>query len=211
MLFDMLHSNQVKTNIIHKMKNLELILKRHPKSHLIWDFDGTITDLIIDWTNFREGLFELYYAKYPDLKGSVPNTSGMGNRLYNLAVEKYGQEAKQIGNAYFEAFEARHYSSHLPNKEALSFIYQNKDEYTYSIWTNNFRSTILPILDELKLPKLMRTIVTKTELTYSKPNPDGFAQIHTTDQLSLDAYLMIGDSENDELAAKAAGIDFFKV
>lgn len=53
-------------------------------------------------------------------------------------------------------------------------------------------------------------IITRDDVKYLKPNPEGFGKIHDP-IMPLEKYLLIGDSYSDEKAAEAAKIDFYKI
>jgi HAD superfamily hydrolase (TIGR01549 family) len=107
-------------------------------------------------------------------------------------------------------FECKSYSGYLPNNELLSFIRSHADTYIFSLWTSNTERVISDFIQKEGLRPIFQNIISLNTVHYSKPYPDGFYKIYNA-SFSKKDYLMIGDSDNDESAAKAAGIDFFKV
>jgi len=93
----------------------------------------------------------------------------------------------------------------------VDFIKENRDNYVFHIWTSNNRKTLEPVMKDLPVADVFSKIVTKEEVNLLKPSPDGFKVIFDPKKDQLDDFLMIGDSDQDEGAAKNAGIDFFPV
>mgnify|MGYP000097042466 CR=1 FL=1 len=59
--------------------------------------------------------------------------------------------------------------------------------------------------------KYFKKVVVREDVKYTKPHPDGFYLIFDKGIYKKRDYLLVGDSDRDPEAAKAAGIDFFLV
>lgn len=70
------------------------------------------------------------------------------------------------------------------------------------------RKTIEPILKKEGLQERFKTIVSASDTLFYKPDTSSIEKMITGNKKD---WLMVGDSENDKLAAKALGIDFFLV
>ncbi len=190
--------------------SLEEYLAEHPKKHLIFDLDRTILRLDINWNNVHHLLFE----QISKIDSSIILKPSLNAREFftaiNQAVEKHGNAAKQTLISFMRKFEKINYSGYTPNPEIIQFIRSHHNNYQLFIWTSNVKDTIQKCLITEHLSPLFQEIVTINDVLYSKPYPDGFYKIYSPSHPKTE-YLMIGDSENDEEAAKAAGIDFFKV
>jgi len=177
------------------------------KKYLVFDFDRTIDTLIIDWSTILDGWLKLGKELTGDHSLEIT-----GNPYVFQAeiAEKIGQPAIEAFQDFTRDYERDNYSTHEPNMKLVQFIQDNQANYQFFLWSSNHLETIKPILKDLGLDKSFRNIVTRDMVDYPKPHPVGFEQIFIpgTDKKE---YLMIGDSKNDKLAAKAAEIDFVDV
>lgn len=189
--------------------SLQAYLTQHSKKHLIFDFDETIFTLQLPWEVYIKELTQ----KLIDLDPTLADFSQgkILNDVENEAVRRLGAQALQIRRAYSEEFETKYLTGVDENTELTSFIANNHEKYDCYVWTSNMRTTILPILEKNNLVDCFKKIVTKSDVSFTKPNPEGFALIFNHSTQKRAEYLMIGDSQNDRGAAQNAGIDFFHV
>lgn len=189
---------------------LEEYLSLHPKKYLIFDLDETLARLEIDWSTVHQMLFREIKKIDQSLVSEATTNAREFYNLINTTASKHGTIAKQAINKAIEIYEQKNYSSYTPNSDLLLFIHSHVNTYTFSLWTSNSIYTIQDFLHQEHLKSIFRKIIALEDVLFTKPNPDGFSRIYEQKNLKTD-YLMIGDSENDEGAAKNAGIDFFKI
>jgi len=190
--------------------SLSEFLERNPKRHLVFDLDGTIVKLHIDWSTFRRQLWDTVATFDEGLTREVPFEKWRGIELVNKSIAKHGERAKRIIFPFNAAYELAHLNGYTVNTNIARFIQDHRTDYRYSLWTANFRATIGPILEKERLGAVFENIVTRDDVDFIKPYADGFTLIRK-DNDPLSDYLMIGDNFTDEGAAKTAGIDFFRV
>ncbi|MFZ5438075.1 MAG: HAD family hydrolase [Patescibacteria group bacterium] len=177
------------------------------KKYLVFDFDRTIDTLIIDWSHSREGWLKL--AK--ELTGDTSLVINGNPYVFQAEViDRVGQPAIEAFQTFTKEYEQQNYTNHEPNMRLVQFIQENQTRFQFFLWTSNHLETIQPVLQDLGLEQSFRNIITRDAVDYPKPRPAGFDQIFIPGTSKKD-YLMIGDSENDQLAAAAAGIDFIDV
>ncbi len=176
------------------------------KSHIIFDFDGTIGTLQIDWKPWNLGVGEIYRSFDPSfdrhLKGERVHTSG------NDFFKRYGQECRDRTRSFNGKYELERTTSFVPNEEALKFIRGASGSKLY-VWSSNARATVQKHLGELGILGKFQKLVTDDDVFYLKPNLEGFALIASG--APLKDYVMIGDSSFDRDAALGAGIDFVDI
>lgn len=185
-------------------------LDRHPKTHLIFDFDETLFWLVLDWDRYFE-LMEKELAPidrklYDDLATQKRSLTG----TLNAYVETYGIKAKQIITTMSVNFEEKHLARVVPNTELVDFVSVHRDTYRMSIWTSNTSRVVEKVLEEHKLSGVFSRVASQLEIMMLKPYADGFRYLAQSG-VPKDRYLMIGNSDADKGAAKAAGIDYFHV
>lgn len=190
------------------MKALQHYLKTHPKTHLIFDFDETIFELILPWHKWHEFGFSRMRDIDPHLHDGIVNGTVDWHIGQNELVQKHGQVAREIIVQNSERFETELLQGVRVNEELVLFI--QKNNYTQYVWTTNTRPVIERVLRDYSLQDSFKKSVTRSELDYIKPDPSGFTLLHD-DKTPIDNYLFVGDSANDKAAATALGIDFFQI
>ncbi|MBP7768811.1 HAD-IA family hydrolase [Candidatus Woesebacteria bacterium] len=191
------------------MISLEDYLVDHPKTRLIFDFDETLFTLLLPWETYLTEFSQKLLTAEPSLRSY--NSGKMLNETENEAVRRFGDKIVQLRREYARYFEKTFYKGALEHKKITSFIRENHTKYRMAIWTSNMRETILPILEENNLADYFEIIVTRSEVRLTKPEPEGFFMIHEALGGNRAEYMLVGDSKNDENAARASEIDFYCV
>jgi phosphoglycolate phosphatase-like HAD superfamily hydrolase len=193
------------------MQALEKYLKNHPKKEIIFDLDGTLFFLDIDWSQFKLRLWSLVAKLDNQLAGQVPiGQHGTANILINKAVAKYGQKAKKIIFPFNQKFELDYFRGARENKPLTEFIKKFYQQFNFYLWTSNFSTTIQPLLTKSNLTTCFKKIITHDDVNLIKPDPEGFYLINSAKKAKSD-FLLVGNDDNDRLASHAAGIDFFNI
>ena len=133
----------------------------------------------------------------------------MENDDFNEFVIEYGEEAVVLIKKANQKYEREMSSGFKPNPEIIEFIKQ-ADEYSKFIYSSNSRASVEKGLKELGISDDFKSLVTRDDVSYIKPDPEGFLLIYDPNTPKED-YLMIGNSHSDKDMAKAAGIDFYLV
>jgi phosphoglycolate phosphatase-like HAD superfamily hydrolase len=189
--------------------NLQTYLAENPKKHLIFDFDETLFTLLLPWEKYIKELTQKLLDFDPTL--AEFSQGKILNDVENEAVRRWGEPAMQIRRTYSEQFESTFLTGAEEHSELTAFVKDNHKHFECSIWTSNMRTTIMPILQKNALDQCFKKIVTKSDVSFTKPNPEGFESIFDSSTQKKTEYLMIGDSQNDRGAAQNAEIDFFHV
>lgn len=191
------------------MENLFKYILENNKKHIIFDFDKTLFKLIIDWGKYFEKidskLISVDKSIYSDYKNELINWCEM----QNLYVERYGVSMEELICSNNINSELKLYKKSIPNKNLINLI-NNLDKYFLYIWSSNTRELITKILDQNNILTNFKKIVCRNDVQFLKPKPEGFLKLKNPN-VSLKSYLLIGDSINDENAAKNIGIDFYKI
>lgn len=181
-------------------------LKDKGKKHIIFDFDETLCTLLIDWSNWVTEMEQLFISYG---LGLDPKETGYAP-AQNYCIEKFGDEARDriIGiNLKNEKEFCSGYDLHPMTGQLLRTAREHAELY---VWTSNDQETVLPIIEKLDFSKYFKKIVTRNDVRFIKPHPDGFRLIHDS-QKPRSEYLLIGDSKADSGAAANAGIDFLYI
>jgi phosphoglycolate phosphatase len=179
-------------------------LKEKEKKHIIFDFDETLCTLLIDWEPWRKDFQKLFFSY-----GDKAEEKGFA-LMQNKYIEKYGEEMREKILDINYQNEKKFYNGYAPHKEILSFLPELHDLFQLYIWTSNDKRTVMPIFSSLKIEKFFKKIITRNDVKFIKPEPDGFFLINEN-KYPKSEYLLIGDSESDSSAAESAGIDFINI
>jgi len=174
-----------------------LAKKALDKNILIWDFDGTLVKLNINWRDLKKDLVRLS----PDIKADM-----YLNDMFRYLVNHGKQEvAFQILSDY------ESHSKYSVNYDALDVIKEFKDK-KMAIFSDNMHSTIVKILRELDMADYFGIIVGKDDVTDFKPSADGLVHIKNYFKIDdINKCLFIGDSDKDAQASKNFGVDFYQI
>lgn len=191
------------------ISHLTTYLRKHPKKHLIFDFDQTLFHLHLPWKKF----IDFFLKELAEFRPLVTSKDyDQSSAVINHAVQKYGNRIREKYLPWIAKFELEEQQREpTENTELMAFIEEYRDKYDYSIWSSNMSSTILPILKQRGIDRLFKPVASRDAVILTKPYPDGFAVIKKATKLLPKDYLFIGDSRNDAYAAAAAGIDHIKV
>jgi len=91
--------------------------------------------------------------------------------------------------------------------DLISILQRLRPDYKTAIATNR-SDTMQWVMDEHGLTELFDLVVTALDVVNPKPHPEQLYKILTYFNLAPSQMLYIGDSELDEAAAGAAGVDF---
>ncbi|CAM4149089.1 phosphoglycolate phosphatase [Vibrio neonatus] len=117
-------------------------------------------------------------------------------------------ETKQQARQYFDRFyaECGHTQSNLYPSVAESLNKLHQAGYLLAIVTNKPYQFVPEILSQHGLSDLFIDVLGGDALEKKKPDPMPLNHLLEKHQLSTDEMIMIGDSKNDILAAKNAGV-----
>ena len=188
------------------LADFQQYLSKNKKREVIFDFDETISTLLADWTKWDKAVGQVL-QKY-DPAFVPPNV--IEAVLENAFIQRFGKKLRDDLLRTTYKYEQEIVSGHVVNPVAITLIEQARPVANLHIWTSNHGETIYPILRELHLEKAFKRIIARGDVTFIKPHPEGFYVLF--DEVSpKSAYLLIGDSNKDEEAAKSARIDFLNI
>lgn len=175
------------------------------KKYIIFDFDGTLIN-----TNdmIEEGLdvFALAYRGTPLTREEHERLAGkpLMDQMAYISLEKWEEMTEAFKTWYFKAH-AKMAKPFEGIDELLAYL--KESQYKLAIVSNNSRTTIEFGLKQLGLEGLFDPIITCDDVIDKKPSPEGLLKAITLLGAGKEACLFIGDSSNDILAGKNAGID----
>lgn len=191
------------------MKTLEEYLKKNNKTDIIFDFDATIIELLIPWQHIFDGIREDLRSMDTDIIQEYDNGVIGDVMAQNKYLKKYGARARSLLHEHLAEFESNNLKGLRVNYDLVDFI-KKDSSYKKYIWSSNSLRVLEPVMKEHKIWDRFEKVVSRDVVDILKPYPNGFELIHDK-KTPIEAFLFVGDSTNDEGAAKALGMDFFKV
>lgn len=154
---------------------------------LVFDFDGTIFDLVVDWQALNQ---------------KMQQTFGVGSlaRLDEAAPDKRQQVVDTIGAAEQEGVKRGQ-----PKPDAREVLTALSKEYKIAIVSRNNRGTIKAGLAKMGFTREL-PIVAREDVKIPKPHPDAIKRALKHLGLAPDQAVAIGDTYHDVEAAHAAGL-----
>jgi phosphoglycolate phosphatase/pyrophosphatase PpaX len=175
------------------------------KQNLIFDFDKTIAQIEIDWSDWFIGAAEIFKKYEPN------HTFGPGKDphvYYNKLVLKHGESFAQEMKRFVSRYEQENTKSFTPYEDLISFLKRDLKNDLY-LFSSNAKVTVETGLKSLGLQNTFEKLITRDDVIQVKPSSEGFYLIPELEN-NKEQFLMIGDSNSDEFAAKEANIDFLK-
>lgn len=174
------------------MENLEIVNKY---DLIVWDFDGTIVNLHVNWEQLKQELhtiLNLDKSKLLSLNELIYQGEKIISRdsIFNI-IKKYELSAN--------------YSINNTALNMILYFYQNN--ITQCILSDNLYETIKTILLKIGLFDIFSIIISKEYVKKFKPNSEGLKKILSIINIEKNKVLFIGDSWKDTAIAKKENID----
>ena len=189
------------------------------KKWIIFDLDGTIIKMGVDWPGCRKEVREVLLKKYPNLEIIFEKKeSELGKQNKKLTIELMGWLAyKELGcDVYgdFQSIQERYETSYsLEQAKAydnvVKFIKNNQAKFKYAICSNNSLPGIEYTLNLFALLDKFSLIEARQVGRPLKPEPQILADILKKINLEKEEIFYVGDNDfTDRMLAESMGIDY---
>lgn len=179
------------------------IIKSNSKKVLIWDFDGTIVNLNIDWQRVKKDLLALCNLNHGNLH---LEKAFLNEVLYFLINQGKKEQALEIIKKYESS------CRYTIIQRSVDFIKKYHKKYQMAIFSDNTRDVIINILTEYRILDYFKIIISKEDVDKYKPDTEGFTKIYNFFKINDKTKLLsLGNSKKDESTAKNFDIEFLKI
>jgi phosphoglycolate phosphatase len=179
----------------------------------MFDLDGTLIDSVPDLAAAVDRML-LELGRPPAGLDAVRHWVGNGAQVLVRRALAGGIEHASVDDALAEQALALFMEAYAESHE-LTVVYPGvrdtlrwlrKQGVEMALITNKPERFVGPLLDEMKLGKFFRWIIGGDTLPQQKPDPAALLFVMKMAGVSAEQALFVGDSRNDVLAAKAAGV-----
>jgi len=169
---------------------------------VIFDFDGTIVRLNVNWGLLKREL-STYFKRVYDFESDFASLYQEIDRINYL----FGRKAREEALAVIEKYEFAGIDDLEFIPKAVKLIESLKDKRVkLAIFSSNTRKVVEAILRKIDKLGSFESIVTIEDISKNKPDPEGLRKILRACKVSRSEALFIGDRQRDLEAGKRAGI-----
>lgn len=174
---------------------------------IIFDFDETLLRLHISWSSVKGEVLALAASENITIDPKL-HLVPLGNRL-----SENPQLRRKIDDIYLkyetECAESKNYELFEGLAELVKELKRNGK--MLAIASGNHSKSIKRILAQLGLDKYFDFVCGRDIPELNKPSPDPLLLILDKLGVEKERAIFVGDSINDELSAKEAGISYFRI
>ncbi|PJC87368.1 carotenoid dehydrogenase [Vibrio sp. HA2012] len=178
---------------------------------LIFDMDGTLIDTMPAHLDAWEKTASKFNIPYD--RDWIHSMGGMPSPKITLEInQRYGLELdpKIIATYKMQCFdEIEQQGEVIPH--TFQVLKSAQGLFKTALGTGSQRSGAMKLLGDRKLLPFLQEIVTATDVTRHKPNPDTFLLAAEKLNLAPETCVVFEDTELGKQAAHAAGMDCFMV
>ncbi len=191
------------------MKDLENLLSK--KKVIVFDLDGTIVRLNVNWKNLRNLLSQTFYQLYGERKDFKTITE-----CFNEIIERDDESQLEAFFKLVQDFELRNIENTELIEETIYFI-NNLEHFGITkqvflaILSLNMQVTIKKTLTLANLSGKFSYIVGKENVRNWKPHPSGLLKIKDYFGVTREKMIYFGDLKKDVETGMNAGIDAFLI
>ena len=171
----------------------------NPPQLIILDLDGTLASLQVDWESLRNEIKDFYPSnQHPDTESLTQLIDeadpAKRNKIIDLVASYETKSAQEA-----------------PLNTALLQWLEKYPQAHLGILTLNSRFAAQAVARRCQIQERIIRIIGREDDIQKKPQPHGLLAIAQTSGTSVHNCLMIGDSDSDQQAAHAAGVDYCDV
>lgn len=181
------------------------------KKVIIFDLDGTIVRLPVNWGHLKKLLTKRYNDVYGETCEFVHITACLDQVVYK-------EDEAELQNFFnmLEDYEMKTINNNETIKETIFFInninmFKVPNDIKLAVLSLNTRTTIIESLKLAGIYEKIDYIVGREDLRKWKPDPEGLLKIRDHYGVKKEEMIYIGDLEKDVITGKNAGIEAYLI
>ncbi len=189
------------------------------KFTILFDLDGTLVDTAPDLMNAHNHVMKKFgyeTKSTDDIRKLVGQGAGslIGRSVWGQAKREFGQiDDNTIKKKMVSEFIDFYGKNIVQESKLVTGIYDflkwcEKNKVSMGVCTNKQEHLAIDLLKKIKIYDFFEYVAGSNTFDVCKPNPRHLTNVIEIMQGDIKKSLMIGDSETDGNAAKAAGIPF---
>jgi len=160
---------------------------------VVFDLDGTIARLDVDWEQLKKELHEYFRDYYGFESDFIP----LDKELERVGEELSGDALKEAYKIV-EKYELEKIENFTPIEESLELIKELKNKgKILAIFSTNTRKVIEQVLVGMGIREYFDIIVGKEDVRGHKPDPEGLILIKNKANVKTNEMCFIGDKKID--------------
>jgi len=169
-----------------------------PKA-LLFDMDGVLVDSLNSW-------FKSLNEALKKFKQETISKDQFINEYWGFSLQKNLEKLKiDIDNKEFCKYFYKNYVDYITLFSDTKDILRKLESYPKAIITNTPRKCTMQILEKFDIKDFFEVIVTSDQIKEGKPSPDMVFKACEELGVNVKQVVLIGDTENDVKAGRAAG------
>ncbi|MBD3337487.1 MAG: HAD-IA family hydrolase [Candidatus Lokiarchaeota archaeon] len=181
------------------------------KKVIVFDLDGTIIDLAVDWVKLKQ-LLSKRFSKLYDTSCHFNSISA----CLSYIVEK--NDTKELENFFkiIEEHETKTLNKSQKIDETIYFIknienFEVESDVKLAVFSLNTRKAIEESIKLVGIKDRIDFKIGREDVRRWKPEPEGLIKIMRYFNVSNDQMVYIGDMKKDLIAGKNAGVDTYLI
>lgn len=170
------------------------------KSVVVFDLDGTLVDIALDWSVIRKRLLDSFPGT--GITSPEEKTAVITERI----AKTLGNEQKKAAYRMVREFERGCGMASIEGNIALARELKKKGK-KFAIFSSNCHETIEECLRKAGIRDIFDFIVGKEDVERHKPHPEGLLKIMSHFGAPKEKVAFVGNEEDDTEAGKSAGIE----
>lgn len=181
------------------------------KKLVIFDMDGTLVDSSLTIARAINRVRKNLSLSPMDEKEILEkvNDPHLNPAEYFYEAESFTPEHEKWFSGYYSEYHEEELKLYDGIKVFLEEL--REEDFLLAVATNAYRGSTIESLGHLKVLEYFNALACYDDVTLGKPHPEMLKKLLKDLNISVKNTIFIGDSERDELAAKALNMDYIMV
>ncbi|MEM3403364.1 MAG: HAD family hydrolase [Nitrososphaeria archaeon] len=176
---------------------------------VFFDLDGTLIEFKLDVQSAKEEVVKVIQSTIPKAHGIDYRQSYMTmlDEVRRISDDETYLKVRSAIFRVLDKFEEKAAKESILRKGALEALSALKEQgKIVALLTNSGKKAVDEILEKFNIRKYFDIVLTRDEVKFMKPSPEGIYHLLSLFKVKADECLTVGDGVIDIIPSKAAGI-----